>query len=99
VQRSPRPGDATDPSGRNRSARIFDWVNLMPATKTFETQFKIGAKFTGQSAFAVANKAIDAVERNAKSLGTTFSRVDSQLRSIGKITVGAAGCPIQCTSS
>jgi hypothetical protein len=48
VQRSPRPGDATDPSGRNRSARIFDWVNLMAATKTYETAFKIGAKFTGR---------------------------------------------------
>jgi hypothetical protein len=37
----------------------------MAATKTFETAFKIGAKFTGQPAFTAANRAIDTTERSS----------------------------------
>jgi hypothetical protein len=37
----------------------------MAATTTFETQFRIGAKFTGAPAASPANRAINATERSS----------------------------------
>jgi hypothetical protein len=34
----------------------------MAATTTFETAFRIGAKFTGQPVFTAANRAIDTTD-------------------------------------
>ena len=41
----------------------------MAATKTFETLFAIGARYTGGPAFAAAGKSIDSVEQKAKGAG------------------------------
>jgi hypothetical protein len=61
----------------------------MAASKVYETQFRLGAKFTGAPAFAAANRAIDHAERNAKGLNSTLSRMSSRLAGVGKIAVGA----------
>jgi hypothetical protein len=47
----------------------------MPAAKTFETIFKIGARFTGGPAFNAANRAINAVERNARGASGKIHRM------------------------
>lgn len=60
----------------------------MAASKTFETAFKIGAKFTGGPAFAAANRAIDQTERNARMTTGAFAKLGSTIRSVGKIGAG-----------
>lgn len=48
---------------------------MAAGTKTFSTQFQIGAKFTGQQAFSQANKALDRTQRNAKQTHTSFTKM------------------------
>ena len=47
----------------------------MAATKTFETAFRIGASFTGQKAFAQANKALTATQKTAMAVNRGIGSV------------------------
>ena len=60
------------------------------ATTTFQTKFFIGAKYTGASEVAKANRGIDSVERNLKGLGSKMAGVHKSMIGMGTAVKGAA---------
>jgi len=59
------------------------------AAKTFETQFRIGAKYTGGPEVAKATRDIGRVERSVRNLGTHLNRARKHFFDFGKVAAGA----------
>jgi hypothetical protein len=67
----------------------------MATGKEFQTRINIGAKFTGAQAFAAANRAINATERNAKAASSRMHKMfgavqDSAKKLRGAVMLGGA---------